>query len=139
MSQIYIDKIKRRKQKDTQLGILNIYIFCWKFSRRGECCQRYIVSVFENTPKNLVVQGRVQLEHSSHIVKVGKGHIVNLQKRALCFLLNDYDRTYEDLPEKSVYPNMNLRRQRTLCIEIYKALNKLNSGYMNDIFKRDIF
>ena len=30
---------------------------------------------------------------------------------------------------------MNLRRQRLLCIEIYKTLNKLNLGYMNDIFK----
>ena len=27
--------------------------------------------VFENTPKNLKVQERVQLEQSSHIVKVG--------------------------------------------------------------------
>ena len=26
---------------------------------------------FENTTKNLMVQGRVQLEHSSHIAKVG--------------------------------------------------------------------
>ena len=31
----------------------------------------YIVSAFENTPKKLMVQERVQLEHSSHIVKVG--------------------------------------------------------------------
>ena len=30
---------------------------------------------------------------------------------------------------------MNLRRQRTLCIEIYKTLNKLNPDYMNEIFK----
>ena len=30
---------------------------------------------------------------------------------------------------------MNLRRQKTLCMEIYKTLNKLNPGYMNDIFK----
>ena len=30
---------------------------------------------------------------------------------------------------------MNLRRQRTLCTEVYKTLNKLNSSYMNDIFK----
>ena len=42
--------------------------------------------------------------------------IENLQKRALCFLLNDYGSTYEDLLEESRYPNMNLRRQRTLCI-----------------------
>ena len=62
--------------------------------------------------------------------------IENLQKRALRFLLNDYNSTYEDLLEKSGYLNMNLRRlQRLLCIEIYKTLDKLNSGYMNDIFK----
>ena len=30
---------------------------------------------------------------------------------------------------------MNLKRQRTLCTEICKTLNKLNPGYMNDIFK----
>ena len=28
------------------------------------------IMFFENTTKNLVVQGRVQLEHSSHMVKV---------------------------------------------------------------------
>ena len=33
------------------------------------------------------------------------------------------------------YPNMNLRRQRTLYISICKTLNKLNPGYKNDIFK----
>ena len=38
---------------------------------RRECCWHYVVSFFENTPKHLVVQGRMQLDHSSHIVKVG--------------------------------------------------------------------
>ena len=38
----------------------------------------------------------------------------NLQKIALRFLLNDYESTYEDLLEKSDYPSINLRRQRTL-------------------------
>ena len=49
---------------------------------RRECCWD-CVSIYENTPEKvrhlppknccnyLVVQGRVQLEHSSHIVKVG--------------------------------------------------------------------
>ena len=49
--------------------------------------------------------------------------------------MNDYDNTYEDLLEKSGYGNMNLRKQKTLCIEIYKTLNELNPGYMNDILK----
>ena len=37
--------------------------------------------------------------------------------------------------KKSGYPNMSLRRQRKLCIKIYKTLNNLNPDYMNDIFK----
>ena len=53
--------------------------------------------------------------------------IENLQNRALSLLLNNYDSTYEDLLEKSGYPNMNLRRQRTLCIEMNKTLNKYKS------------
>ena len=42
---------------------------------RKKCCWSYI-SIYENTPERLlqlylVVRGRVQLVHSSHIVKVG--------------------------------------------------------------------
>ena len=61
--------------------------------------------------------------------------IENLRRRTLHFLLNDYDSTYEGLLEKFGYPNMNLTRQRTLWIEIYRTLNKLNTDYMNDSFK----
>ena len=61
--------------------------------------------------------------------------IANLKKRALRFLLNDYDSIYENLLKKSDDANINLRRQRTLCKEIHKTLNKLNSGYMNYIFE----
>ena len=67
------------KLQDTQLGILKIYMFSENSAEglrsRRERYWRYIVYVFENTPKNLVVQGRVQLEHSSHIVSsVSKVH-----------------------------------------------------------------
>ena len=75
MRQTYNGNIKRPKLQNTQLGILNIYAFCRKFSRVPRVQQRalleLVVSVFENIPKNLVVQGTAQLEHSSHIVKVG--------------------------------------------------------------------
>ena len=40
-------------------------------------------------------------------------------------LLNYYHSIYENLLEKFGCPNMNLRRQRTLCI----------TGYMNESFK----
>ena len=71
----YNDNIKRPRPQDAQLEILRIYASCRKIQKRvsgpGVRCWRYVVHVFENTPKSLVVQGRAQLEHSSHIVKVG--------------------------------------------------------------------
>ena len=47
--------------------------FAGKFSRGPRVLERVLLalcSIFENTPKHLVVQGRMQLEHSSHIIKV---------------------------------------------------------------------
>ena len=38
---------------------------------RRERCWCYVVSIFDNTPTNLVVQRRAHLGHSVHIVKVG--------------------------------------------------------------------
>ena len=63
--------------------------------------------------------------------------IENLQKRALRFLYDDYMTIwlYNELLEKSGRPEMNLSRQRTLCIEIYKTLNDLNPSFMKNIFK----
>ena len=58
-----------------------------------------------------------------------------IQKRALCFTLNDYEIFYKDLLERSVKPSINLRRTRTLCIEICKAINNLNPGFMKNLFK----
>ena len=45
-----------------------------------------------------------------------------IQKRALRFMLNNYESSYEDLLKKSGNPSMNLRRIRSLCIEIYKTI-----------------
>ena len=68
MSQRYNDNIKRPKPRDVQLGIFTRFV--GEFSRRPHVQERVLLT--ENAPKNLVVQeGRVQLEHGSHIVKVG--------------------------------------------------------------------
>ena len=47
-----------------------------------------------------------------------------IQKRALHFMLNDYESSYKDLLKKLGNPSMNLRRTRSLYIEIYKTINK---------------
>ena len=51
--------------------------------------------------------------------------IENLQKRALCFVLDDYNSSYELLFENSGKTTMNFARERLLCIEVYKNLNSL--------------
>ena len=60
--------------------------------------------------------------------------IENLQKRALRFLLNDYESTYEQLLNKAGRSSISINRLRTLCAEIYKALNELNPGLIKNIF-----
>ena len=60
----------------------------------------------------------------------------NLQKWALPFVLDDYTSSYELLLEKSDKPAMNLaRRERLLCIKVYKTLNSLNPCFMQELFK----
>ena len=76
MSQRYNNNIKRPKPlRYSARDLKNLCILLENSAEglksRRERCWHYVVSVFENTPKHLVVQGRMQLEHSSHIVKVG--------------------------------------------------------------------
>ena len=76
MSQTYYDNIKKPKLQDTHSSrdLKNLHILpensAEGFMSRRKHCESYIVSVFENIPQNLLVQGRVQLEHISHI-KIG--------------------------------------------------------------------
>ena len=61
--------------------------------------------------------------------------IEGLQKRALRFLYDDFEASYEELLSKAGKSTMNVKRLKTLCVEIYKTLNDLNPSFMNDIFK----
>ena len=66
--------------------------------------------------------------------------IENIQKRTLRFLLNDYDSDCKTLLEKSKKCSMEIRRIRTLALETFKSLNKLNPHFMKDLFnKRNTF
>ena len=70
------------------------------------------------------------LINAKSIHKIG-----TIQKRAMRFMLNDYESSYENLLKKSENPNTNLRRTRSLCIEIYKTINNLNPEFMKNLFK----
>ena len=62
-------------------------------------------------------------------------NIEMLQERALRFLYNDHTSSYNDLLSKSDWCTMLISRQRALCIEIYKTVEKLNKPFMQKISK----
>ena len=59
----------------------------------------------------------------------------NLLKRALRFLYNNYQLTYEELLDETNRSTMNVKRLRFLCAEIYKTINNLNPSFMKQIFE----
>ena len=50
--------------------------------------------------------------------------IKSLQKRALRFLCNGYEISYEKLLSKPSTSSMNAKRLRVLCVELYKTISK---------------
>ena len=60
--------------------------------------------------------------------------IESIQKRALRLLYNDYTSTYDSLLAKANKPSVEIKRYRTLALEIFKTLNNLNPTYMQDLF-----
>ena len=50
-------------------------------------------------------------------------------------MIHNYESTYKDLVNKTGKPNTNLRRNRSLFIEIFRTLNNLNPELMKDLFR----
>ena len=60
--------------------------------------------------------------------------IESIQERALRLLYNDYTNTSDSLLAKTNKPSMELKRYRTLALQIFKILNVLNTTYMQELF-----
>ena len=60
--------------------------------------------------------------------------IESLKKRALRFIYNDYESSYDIPLAKSDKLNMKASRLRRLCVEIYKIINSINPSSMNKNF-----
>ena len=63
--------------------------------------------------------------------------IEKIHERALRFLYNDSNSSYDDLLAKAGKCTMKISRHRTLSTEIYETVStvKLNPPFMQDIFK----
>ena len=57
-----------------------------------------------------------------------------IQKHCLRVVLNNYESDYETLLRNSKKPAMEIRRLRTLAVEIFKTLNESNLPYIKNIF-----
>ena len=61
--------------------------------------------------------------------------IENIQERALRFIYNDYNSTYENLLIVSKLPTLKVRILRTMAIEVYKILHQESPSYLHDLIK----
>ena len=60
--------------------------------------------------------------------------IEKIQKPCLRIILNDYGRVYETLFWNSNKSTMEIRRLRTLAVEIFKTVNEINPLNMKNMF-----
>jgi hypothetical protein len=62
--------------------------------------------------------------------------IEKIQERALRFIYNDYNSTYENLLIVSKLPTLKVRRLRTMAIEVYKILHQESPSYLHDLISK---
>ena len=68
--------------------------------------------------------------------KKSMNKIERIQYRALQFLHNDYNSDYNTLLKKSDKCSMEVRRLRTMALEIFKSLNNLNPSFLKEFFNK---
>ena len=58
-----------------------------------------------------------------------------IQKRALRFLLDDHESTYDELLNKAKISTLTLSRIRQIATEVFKCIRGINPPFMSQIFK----
>ena len=61
---------------------------------------------------------------------------IKIQEGALRILYNDFSSDYKSILNKSCKSTMEVKRQRTLALEVFKTLNNVNPEYMKEIFHK---
>ena len=68
--------------------------------------------------------------------KTSLSKLENIQKRALRFVLDDYQSDYNDLLQNANVPGIKIMLLRYLAIEVFKCINEINPAYLNEMFIR---
>ena len=61
--------------------------------------------------------------------------IEKIQERALRFIYEDFDSSYDSLLEKSKLPALKTRRMRTIALESFKIMNKISPCFLHDLIE----
>ena len=104
------------------------------------------LNVLKRTGKNLSKLGKLTIYYSFILSNFNYCPLVwhfcgenntkkleKIQERALRFIYNDSDSSYENLLEKSQLPSLRLRRLRSMAIEVFKIINKQTPVYLHDL------
>ena len=65
--------------------------------------------------------------------KSNTSKLEKIQARALRFIYEDYESTYDELLEKAKVPSLKVRKMRTMAIECFKILNKFSPSCLHDL------
>ena len=66
--------------------------------------------------------------------KSSQNKIEKTQYRSLKLITNDYHSDYKFLLNETGNSTVEIKRLRTLALEIFKTLNNLNPNFMKDVF-----
>lgn len=66
--------------------------------------------------------------------KTNAKKLERIQYRALKFVYQDFDSTYPELLGRADLPTLELSRNRSIVIEVFKSLNQLSPSFMWDVF-----
>ena len=92
------------------------------FGSRRKHCWCYVVSVLENTAVNLVVQERVQLEHSSHIVTVSvEATYLHFNPQHIMKETTDLTGPFGTMPQEPWHPGKEAKPDRVIQINSKKV------------------
>ena len=88
---------------------LKLFLFL-SFHAKEVLINSYVISNFNYCPLAWMLSSTQSLNK-----------IENFWKGTLQFFYDGFEASYEDLPSKGRKSKMNVRRLRTLCVEIYKT------------------
>ena len=108
-----------------QLNVLQRLKKVLDYKSRMAIYKSFVMSNFNYCPIVWMFTGKKSLDR-----------IEDIQKRALRFVLNDYQSNYQDLLNKSEATGIKIMTLRLLAIEVYKCVNNLNPKYLNEMFTK---